>query len=60
MGWRVQKAGDLQAVQQLKLQTQKLFGLSDDVTVSVSELPCREPGGPDIETIVAILREGKS
>ncbi|WFU42169.1 nitrate reductase [Bradyrhizobium sp. CB82] len=59
MGRRVQKAGYPQAVQQLKLQTQKLLGLSDDVTISVSELTCREPGCPDVETIVAILRDGE-
>ncbi|WP_063627827.1 hypothetical protein [Bradyrhizobium sp. WSM3983] len=59
MARRVQKAGYPQAVQQLKLQTQKLLGLSDEVTISVSELTCREPGCPDVETIVAILREGE-
>ena len=59
MGQRVQKTGYPQAVQQLKLQTQKLLGLSDDVTISVSELTCREPGCPDVETVVAILRDGE-
>lgn len=59
MGRRVQRTGYPQAVHELKLQTQKLFGLSDDVTVSVSELTCREPGCPDVETVVAILRDGE-
>ncbi|MGY3487972.1 hypothetical protein ACVW1C_005855 [Bradyrhizobium sp. USDA 4011] len=59
MGRRVQRIGYPQAVQELKLQTQKLLGLSDDVTVSVSELTCREPGCPDVETLVAILRDGE-
>ncbi|WP_210343165.1 nitrate reductase [Bradyrhizobium diversitatis] len=59
MARRVQRAGYPQAVQELKLQTQKLLGLSDDVTISVSELSCREPGCPDVETIVAILRDGE-
>jgi len=27
------------------------------VTVSVTELSCREPGCPDVETVVAILSE---
>ena len=59
IGRRVQKAGYPQAVQQLKLQTQKLLGLSDDVTISVSELTCREPGCPEVETVVAILGGGE-
>jgi hypothetical protein len=57
MGRRVQRTGYPQAVQELKLQTQKLLGLSDDVTISVSELTCREPGCPDVETVIAILRD---
>ncbi|WP_156433948.1 nitrate reductase [Bradyrhizobium retamae] len=59
MGRRVQRTRYPQAVQELKLQTQKLLGLSNDVTVSVSELTCREPGCPDVETVVAILRDGE-
>ncbi|WP_156908600.1 nitrate reductase [Bradyrhizobium murdochi] len=59
MGRRVQRIGYPQAVQELKLQTQKLLGLSNDVTISVSELTCREPGCPDVETVVAILRDGE-
>lgn len=60
MGRRSQKGGYPQAVQELKLQARNLLGLSDEVTVSVSELSCREPGCPDVETIIAILREGES
>jgi hypothetical protein len=59
LGRRARRAGYPEAVQQLKLQTQKLLGLSDDVTISVTELSCREPGCPDVETVVAILREGE-
>ena len=46
-------------IHDLKLQTQKLLGLPDDVTISVTELSCREPGCPDVETVVAILREAE-
>lgn len=59
LGRRTQRAGYPQAIQALKLQTQALFGLSDDVTISVSELTCRDPGCPDVETVVAILRQGE-
>lgn len=60
MGRRIQKHGYPQAVQQLKLQARRLLGLSDDVAVSVSELSCREPGCPDVETVIAVLNEGES
>lgn len=59
LGRRIERTGYPEAVQQLKLQTQKLLGLSDGVTISVSELSCREPGCADVETVVAILREGE-
>ena len=59
MGRRAQKSGYPQAVQELKQQTRSLLGLPDDVTVSVSELTCRDPGCPDVETVVAVLREGQ-
>ncbi|QPF90636.1 hypothetical protein [Bradyrhizobium commune] len=59
LGRRIRRTGYPEAVQQLKLQAQKLLGLPDDVTISVSELSCREPGCPDVETVVAILREGE-
>ena len=59
MGRRARKAGYPQAVQELKLQTQRLLDLPDDVAISVTELSCQEPGCPDVETVVAILREGQ-
>lgn len=59
LGRRIQRTGYPEAVQQLKLQAQKLLGLSNGVTISVSELSCRETGCPDVETVVAILRQGE-
>ena len=56
LGRRARRAGYPEAIQQLKLETRKLLGLSDDVTISVTELTCREPGCPDVETVIAILR----
>jgi hypothetical protein len=49
MGRQVQRTGHPQAVKQLP----------DEVTISVTELSCREPGCPDVETVVAILREAE-
>ena len=59
MGRRAQKSGYPQAVQELKQQTRRLLDLPDDATVSISELTCRDPGCPDVETVVAVLREGQ-
>lgn len=52
------KAGYPDAVARLKAETRALLGLSDDVVISVTELACREPGCPDIETVVAVLKAG--
>jgi hypothetical protein len=59
LGRGVQRTGYPLAVRQLKFHTRELLGLSDDVTISVTELTCREPGCPDIETVVAILSEAQ-
>lgn len=32
-----------------------IWALSDDTTVMVTELECREPGCPPIETVIALL-----
>ncbi|WP_265518664.1 nitrate reductase [Nitratireductor luteus] len=36
------------------------LGLEDEVVVSVSQITCREPGCPDVETVIGILRPGQS
>jgi hypothetical protein len=43
----------------LKAEIMRDLGLGDDVVVSVSELACRDPGCPDLETVVALLRTGE-
>lgn len=47
------KAGYPDASARLKAETRALLGLAADVVISV-ELACREPGCPDIETIVTV------
>jgi hypothetical protein len=49
------RAGYSDAMARLQAATRALLDLSDDVT----ELACREPGCPDIETIVAVMRTGE-
>ncbi|NDV89269.1 nitrate reductase [Aurantimonas aggregata] len=55
---RKQKPGYPEAVAALKAETRRLLDLSDDVTVSVTELTCRDLGCPDIETVIGILVAG--
>ena len=55
---RKQKIGYPEAIDRIKLATRAVLKLSDDVVISVTELTCREPGCPDIETVVAIFQAG--
>jgi hypothetical protein len=42
---------------EIKAWAAETFGLTDSVTVMVTELRCTEPGCPPLETVVAILGE---
>lgn len=59
LGRRTERPGYPLAVQALKSHTRQLLALSDDVAIAVSELSCRKPGCPDVETVVAVLREAQ-
>jgi hypothetical protein len=47
------------AIEHIKTIVRTVLDLSDEVTVSVTELACRDSGCPDIETVVAILWAGR-
>jgi hypothetical protein len=40
----------------IKAWTRAVFHLNDEATVMVTELECREPGCPPIETVIAVLK----
>jgi len=44
------------AMAALKRWVREALALGDDDTVMVTELTCREPGCPPLETVVAVLR----
>jgi len=48
-----------EAIDRLKAATREQLHLSNDIVISVTELACREPGCPDVETIIAILTVDK-
>ncbi len=43
----------------IKAWVHDLYGLDEDVVVSLTELACRDDGCPDIETIIGIMRPGR-
>ena len=51
------RPGYTAAIERIR-EARTFLNLPDGVTVSVSELPCRDPGCPDVETVVAILAAG--
>lgn len=44
-------------VQQLKTWIDELLKLDREITVSISQLQCKEPGCPPIETVITILTQ---
>lgn len=40
---------------EMKQWVQQVFGLSDDVTIMITELRCSEPDCPPLETVIALL-----
>ncbi len=48
-----------EAIDRVKAEARRLLGLDGDDVVSVTEVSCSEPGCPDVETIVAVLRAGE-
>jgi hypothetical protein len=44
-------------VQQLKTWIYQLLKLDQEITVSISQLQCKEPGCPPIETVITVLTE---
>jgi hypothetical protein len=59
--WRERrKEADARAVlaAQLKARVQAAFSLSDADTVAINEIACPDPGCPDLETVILIMRAG--
>jgi len=52
------QTGYLDAIERVRRDVKQRFSLGEDVTVSVTELSCNEPGCPDLQTVIAVLRTG--
>lgn len=44
---------------EIKAWVRELLSLSEDTSVTVAELACRDEGCPDIETVIGVLEPGK-
>lgn len=44
---------------QLKARIRTAFGLDEGDTVAVNEIACPDPGCPDLETVILIMRPGQ-
>ena len=50
---------DASVIRQIKEWAYKYLQIPTDVSVSVMELECHEPGCPPLETVIAVLEQGK-
>ncbi|MBA5867329.1 MAG: hypothetical protein GDA67_11625 [Nitrospira sp. CR1.3] len=50
-----QRAIDLEQSERIKTWARAAWTLSDETMIMVTELECREPGCPPIETVIALL-----
>jgi nitrate reductase delta subunit len=57
LGFRKTNAANAVAVQTVEAWTRQRFALSEDCTVTVAELACKQPGCPPLETVVAFWTE---
>jgi hypothetical protein len=46
----------MEQADRIKAWARDVFHLNDETTVMVTELECREPGCPPIETVIAVLK----
>ncbi|MCJ2030074.1 hypothetical protein MKK50_11800 [Methylobacterium sp. J-043] len=57
--WRARSAGLAQAASRAKALLHPAFGLSEADALSVNEIACPDPGCPDVETVVLVMRAGE-
>ncbi len=50
---------DVAVIRQIKDWAYECLPISDEATLSVMELECREPGCPPLETVIAAMEQGR-
>lgn len=51
-----QRTISMDQADRIKAWVRAVFHLNDETTIMVTELACREPGCPPIETVIALLK----
>ena len=57
--WRARSAEQAQRAKQLKAACTRALGLDAADAITVNEIACADPGCPDIETVVLVMRFGE-
>lgn len=57
--WRARSAGLAQAAARAKALLRPALALSEADALSVNEIACADPGCPDRETVVLVMRAGE-
>ncbi|MGY2048077.1 hypothetical protein [Methylobacterium sp. JK268] len=57
--WRERAAANAGRIAALKARLAPSLALGPDDALSVSELACADPGCPEVETVVLVMREGE-
>lgn len=57
--WRARSAGLAQAASRAKALLRPALALSEVDALSVNEIACADPGCPDVETVVLVMRAGE-
>lgn len=57
--WRARSEIDAATRADLKERMVRIFGLSGEDSVSVNQIACADPGCPDIETVILLMRAGE-
>lgn len=56
--WRARSAERAEVASRLKQELRSALNLGDADTLAVNEIACADPGCPDMETIVLVMRAG--
>lgn len=57
--WRTRSAGQAEARAALKIRLVAALGLGPEDALTINEIACADPGCPDMETIVLVMRLGE-
>ena len=57
--WRARSAEQAQLAKRVKADCTVALGLGEGDAITVNEIACTDPGCPDIETVVLVMRAGE-